>query len=420
MFPDSPFAVPTSSFNSPVPVPTGHPNEGVLVSVCFNEKWLPYVIGSLKQLWLQTTWSVADQAGLDAVQQDAALLTEIFGEATMCCLCPQTRVTEDGRLQYSYDGEHWFDYPGGMENPNFNNPKPYPDGTVPPGQDAKCLSAENIISSYKEITQKNIDLLEVATGFIALAAAIGGLFAAILSAGTAAAAAVALAATVLGLATAIQEHGLDDDLIEMIRCSLYCHADSEGFFTADAFQGVLDDIDASGFLVKGYVHGVMGGFGPVGLNRLAAAHINATADCSDCDCGWCDLFNASHGLCDDLLSSPYPLTPFAAAVCSGTQWNSADNSPYSDGWLYVYMNVPEGSTAKSLVWVGSATLQIQFTAGLDFTGTYIGAEDAGVTEWSGSLPGPATIMISSQQAGEYLTSLQVSGIGDNPFPSDNC
>jgi len=74
---DRPYAHPVSSFEVPVVPPDAEPDEGSQVSVCFNEAWLPYVLGALYQLYLQTTWK-ADSEGILLAQQRATKLTSLF------------------------------------------------------------------------------------------------------------------------------------------------------------------------------------------------------------------------------------------------------------------------------------------------------------------------------------------------------
>jgi len=78
---DRPYAHPVSSFENPVTPPDAEPDEGSQVSVCFNEAWLPYVLGALYQLYLQTTWK-ADSAGILLAQQRATKLTSLFVSPT--------------------------------------------------------------------------------------------------------------------------------------------------------------------------------------------------------------------------------------------------------------------------------------------------------------------------------------------------
>jgi len=70
LWPVSPFAVPVSSFVSPVPVPGVDPLAGDCVIFRFNKAWLPYITGALQQLILQTTWQ-GDPATVQEAQAQA-------------------------------------------------------------------------------------------------------------------------------------------------------------------------------------------------------------------------------------------------------------------------------------------------------------------------------------------------------------
>jgi len=76
---DKPFAHPKGSFNQAVNPPTSDPDEGDLISVCFAREWMPYVLGALSQLNLQTTWTGTPEEILLA-QERAALLMSMLGE----------------------------------------------------------------------------------------------------------------------------------------------------------------------------------------------------------------------------------------------------------------------------------------------------------------------------------------------------
>jgi len=72
-----PFAHPTSSFNEPVLPPSVEPDEGEQVQVCFAVGWLPYVLGALSQLLLQSTWQ-GDPADVLLAQGRATNLLGLF------------------------------------------------------------------------------------------------------------------------------------------------------------------------------------------------------------------------------------------------------------------------------------------------------------------------------------------------------
>lgn len=82
MWPDSAFAHPVSSFERSVPLVGVDPDAAPAVFVSFNAKWLPYVIGALKQLTLQTTWATDDPNMWGLEQFRAMTLLSIFARAT--------------------------------------------------------------------------------------------------------------------------------------------------------------------------------------------------------------------------------------------------------------------------------------------------------------------------------------------------
>lgn len=81
MWADSGYARPVSSYQNPVPVPGVNPEQEPFVSVAFNRAWLGYIVGSLKQLLLQSTWDVATPGELALVQEQAFNLLNLFSLA---------------------------------------------------------------------------------------------------------------------------------------------------------------------------------------------------------------------------------------------------------------------------------------------------------------------------------------------------
>jgi hypothetical protein len=125
MWPDSPYAVSVGSFRRPVPLVTVDPDIEPDVTVCFRREWLPYIVGSLQQLLLQSTWKTDDPAALNLAQARAQLLIALFlegcppdanagiefdGEELMASLCESLRW-QDGKLQALCCGD-WTDIGG--------------------------------------------------------------------------------------------------------------------------------------------------------------------------------------------------------------------------------------------------------------------------------------------------------------------
>jgi len=81
MWPNSDFPRPVGSFQHPVPVVGVDPDAAPLVFVSFNERWLPYIVGALKQLVLQSTWATDDPYTWGIEQFRAMNLLSYFARA---------------------------------------------------------------------------------------------------------------------------------------------------------------------------------------------------------------------------------------------------------------------------------------------------------------------------------------------------
>jgi len=107
MFPISDFPRSVGSFPQPVAIPATEPEDGEQVCVQFGRNWLPYVLGALQQLLLQTTWIYTTEDEVKAVQQSVFDLIAIFGNAIDtgdCLVNPTFQQPDDCTLQVSFDG----------------------------------------------------------------------------------------------------------------------------------------------------------------------------------------------------------------------------------------------------------------------------------------------------------------------------
>lgn len=78
------FHRPFPSFPHPVPVPGVNPANEKLVKVCFNERWLPYILGALWQLTEYATWDTTDPVVMEETIAQAGHLLYLFQRATRC------------------------------------------------------------------------------------------------------------------------------------------------------------------------------------------------------------------------------------------------------------------------------------------------------------------------------------------------
>lgn len=113
MLPYNPLAEPVSSFVAPAPLPTADPDAGEMCYVHFAREWLPYLLGALSQLMLQTTWRTDDPAQIALAQaRSMSLITLLAQEAYNPMALPAFRFTELCGMEVTHDGENYEPVPG--------------------------------------------------------------------------------------------------------------------------------------------------------------------------------------------------------------------------------------------------------------------------------------------------------------------
>lgn len=110
---------PPGSFQTPVQPPALAPGAEPLVTLCLNQEWIPFILGALNQLTMNTTWSGSDDE-IQAARQQANNLILIFQQAARGC--PPKGIGSGGaaeefmlrqnpdnlcELQTSVDGVNW-------------------------------------------------------------------------------------------------------------------------------------------------------------------------------------------------------------------------------------------------------------------------------------------------------------------------
>jgi hypothetical protein len=133
MYPNSPYAVPVGSFRVPVVPPSADVTDN-LITVAISKDWLPFVLGAMKQLLLETTWVVETPEVLDVVQAKAFNLIQMLAtpvKAQECgdCECDEMTWRQEGcKLILSCNGVDTFVYDpttciqGGTVQPGSNTP----------------------------------------------------------------------------------------------------------------------------------------------------------------------------------------------------------------------------------------------------------------------------------------------------------
>jgi hypothetical protein len=106
--------LPAKPFPFEVPVPETHPSDEPTVQVCVNVDWIPYILGALGALLVDSTWDTQIPLVLDSVKNDVQDLLSLFAVAEVCPVPIQFRVNPGDTVnwQYSNDGgTTWLDGP---------------------------------------------------------------------------------------------------------------------------------------------------------------------------------------------------------------------------------------------------------------------------------------------------------------------
>jgi len=243
-------------------------------------------------------------------------------------LCPPKLRTNHGIIEW-FDGASWIPLPGGNDE-RFTGTydTPWPEGSVPEGQTAECLTAMNIVTQYDQnFTQMKTAFLagQIASEVVDSIAGILAIFIPI---------EVALF-EFLGIMTAFfaaGESAINDltsvDTLTVLKCALNCNAGPDGSFDALEYEAVLEycNDNLPDALTRTMVAFWITSLGPVGLSRMANASGVLEADCSDCGCGeWVKTWDFTVSMGDWYFENP--LDPPFGEWISGTGIIATYNAP---------------------------------------------------------------------------------------------
>ena len=329
------------------------------------------------------------------------------------------RFTEDGTYEKSTDGGETWE-PAPLEDPRRDVVQAPPLSGV--ASNAKrCAAADNVRDQYKQMRDNTIELLTAGTTLLliiaALVGAIGGFFASTVVGAAIAPMLFGLAGILLSLTPESVEEQIDDTALEQFKCYVFCAMDTNG--RIEDFPGLLSDIadNFTGF-PETFFYTITASLGEVGLNNMATAGTATADDCDDCECSpgvWCYEYNftAEDGDWDVLYG----------AWTSGIGWQGTAAGSgvsiviYKSGLTFNVTHIE-----VDVVCAGTCNIAVIID---DSVGIAV-ANDAptGSYSWGGDYSGGKfTLNPSSggtQGADVTMTRILFSGVGDNPFGSDNC
>lgn len=396
MWGDNPFARPISSFQKPVPLVTVDPDDEPDYQVCFRKEWLPYIIGSLQQLLLQTTWKTDDKDALNLVQARAQLLISMFlnacegdmdvrqNEETPCILektndgiewvpfadlslCPPAvlptltvpkswRVVS-GHTQVSVNGgTTFYEFPDGdavlygQRDPVFST-----------GVDKNCVAAYNIQAVLKSHIEDFKTQLQVTGAALTIFSAVMTIGLIVMTGGIAAPAALALASFLVDAGYAGVNAAFTNAVYDDFLCDIYTHM-TDGVISGDQFSALIATWHSRGGTAWDLIETWANGWGPVGLNNMVNMAGITTCSSTPCEHGFVVPANVG----DPGYDTGIDLTSGRAfSVSASGTWKISQSSPYNvnmgpdgvdvnlDGNGYV-TRLPTATDGKLLYRIGTS------------------------------------------------------------------
>jgi len=288
------------------PTPNDVPADGgyIVFRIPKDNEWAGLILGAAQALtehWNFYQWG-------DMLPEEAAeAFRQIVNQAPYeACGCEQPggrrvlRVNANGHIEQLTDGE-WTE-----PTDDYTIP-PVPPRTEPTCEERRCLAAANCANVLQQLYEEVADAVaDGADEAEALAVMIG--FAVITIGGWLGLALAALVGLALGLFTAFLEicefmtaDLWTSDFTDKLQCILYECSSCDGDVVTFDFQCVrermaeytdlLDPQVITNIRLFGQVDFMLNVIGVDGLNAAGATTAIETADCTDCQDGWCRLYD---------------------------------------------------------------------------------------------------------------------------------
>jgi len=315
---------------APTPIPSARWDEAPCKCLAVNDEWVSHIIGVMDALDQFDTWIGSEAEVNDARQQVGEIMAALIGDEPMNCCCDSqtvtdTRFTEDGTMQVSYDGGvTWQDAPPGVD-PRYSGsigaPIPGADGDT-----KRCQAAGSATEAMRDRQEQMSDDAALGAG---LNGAVGALITLLIflgiigSAGALTPLILAFAAGLISAGQAAFDAAFNDPVWKVVQCAIYCHT------TADAKPYTKEDIAAIRAEIASQLGGVAAFFidqtlqlwGTTGLTNGARAGFISAIDCTDCECGGCSLAGWTVALGTFVSRTNTSIT--VSSFHTGNQWLAA-------------------------------------------------------------------------------------------------
>jgi|SRR6185295_14041211 len=281
--------------------PNVHPDDAPLVSICVNEKWIPYIIGMIWPARYPEYWGGTLEENRTARKDVMQLMSMLQGgEYCMvqnCCVTPPEirRVNPTtGVNEVSYDnGTTWGNDPDGLPKYIYRPQPPITSGVV----DNKCDAAQNVqdqVQVWVDHVTNDFDTAVVLLDFaLGVAEAILVAVVTILTAGVLTAVQAAILPAIAAACTAAWGAGKtvftdywESDTVNLIRCFAFCTIGDDGSFNDAQFSAFWNKCNSelAPSPAKMLFMGFLSSVGASGLCAMAATGEASGTNCDDCAC----------------------------------------------------------------------------------------------------------------------------------------
>ena len=346
---------------------------------------------------------------------------------------PSVRYDADCSCVQSLVAGTWVDNPAAdpRTSPAFALP-------APSGVDQKCNAATGITANFKSGLDASLSALNATGNALAVGSVVLNILDFLDGIGVIAQLFVDFGALILGIGTSAVNGAFTDSVYAELACTLYCDSSADGTFTETQFDKVLSDI-ASSFgefsTVNIVLNSWLNNLGFVGLSNVGAQKA-ITGDCSDCECGWCYEFDftvsdggwvaATAGFGAEGIYVPasgWQMSALQDDGCSGHGYLSisyalgltADNITGLELW-WSNPNPDAGTQFFDQVLSGALELRQDLSAEIANANPSFDVTAASCD----------TVRLVNFQCGQnalfpfLISKVRFSGVGTNPFGSDNC
>lgn len=409
-----------------------------------SEQWLALVSGAVSELAKDWNWeqfgSVTPE---EAAERMLTMLNNYYDDSCSGSCARIYRVGIGGAFEQSDDGGETWEAPTGDATV-----PPVPEREEPTADERKCLAAANAANVLALTYEQMLDAWqldhEIDYGISVFGAAVVGLIGVwlgILSVG-AINLALGVFATAYEILDNLTQDAWDEDFNERLICILLEAAvDTAGVvtFQYDLFLTRLGELVTANpieqALLVAQVNYMMLWIGEDGLNAAGATTGITTHECN-CDNTWCYEFDF---LIDEQnWESWVRVTNAGAVYVSGQGWrapSTPQGSSYATRNIHISIDIPTDARVTEIVFYRN--LQATSVAGALATvdgSTLLAFNEQGVTgsdRWYRWFVDAVTNFVGVQMdttvggssglfSSMRIVRARLSGIGDNPFGSDNC